>query len=121
MSLSGDKGVAQFKKSVKMEHPSVYGLYMLWRELYWHCNFFFDKVSHLKHPSVPSSFPSPGEKKMRLVQYISNIDLIYQEHDLSMVSFQIENEKHNSSQTNVTKFICKYKGNSFLSYWKICI
>ena len=24
MSLSGDKGVAQFKKSVKMEHPSVY-------------------------------------------------------------------------------------------------
>ena len=22
MSLSGDKGVAQFKKSVKMEHPS---------------------------------------------------------------------------------------------------
>ena len=58
---------------------------------------------------------------MRLVQSISNIDLIYQEHDLSMVSFQIENEKHNSSQTNVTKFICKYKGNSFLSYWKICI
>ena len=70
---------------------------------------------------VPSSFPSPGEKKMRLVQSISSIDLIYQEHDLSMVSFQIENEKHNSSQTNVTKFICKYKGNSFLSYWKICI
>ena len=24
---------------------------MPWRELYWHCNFFFDKVSHLKHPS----------------------------------------------------------------------
>ena len=24
MSLSGDKGVAQFKKSVKMEHPSDY-------------------------------------------------------------------------------------------------
>ena len=23
MSLSGDKGVAQFKKSVKMEHPSA--------------------------------------------------------------------------------------------------
>ena len=23
---------------------------MPWRELYWHCNFFFDKVSHLKHP-----------------------------------------------------------------------
>ena len=55
---------------------------------------------------------------MRLVQSISNIDLIYQEHDLSMVSFQIESEKHNSSQTNVTKFICKDKGNSFLSYWK---
>ena len=25
MSLSGDKGVAQFKKSVKMEHPSDNG------------------------------------------------------------------------------------------------
>ena len=25
---------------------------MPWRELYWHRNFFFDKVSHLKHPSV---------------------------------------------------------------------
>ena len=24
---------------------------MPWRELYWHCNFFFDKVSHLKHPN----------------------------------------------------------------------
>ena len=24
---------------------------MPWRELYWHCNFFFYKVSHLKHPS----------------------------------------------------------------------
>ena len=24
---------------------------MPWRGLYWHCNFFFDKVSHLKHPS----------------------------------------------------------------------
>ena len=28
---------------------------MPWRELYWHCNFFFDKVSHLKHPN-PHSF-----------------------------------------------------------------
>ena len=84
----------------------------------------FQKEASLKSKwsrRVPSSFSSPGEKVMRLVQSISSIDLIYQEHDLSMVSFQIENEKHNSSQTNVTKFICKYKGNSFLSYWKICI
>ena len=27
---------------------------MPWRELYWHRNFFCDKVSHLKHPSVGS-------------------------------------------------------------------
>ena len=25
---------------------------MPWRELYWHRNFFFDKVSHLKRPSA---------------------------------------------------------------------
>ena len=25
---------------------------MPWRELYWHRNFFFDKVSHLKHPTA---------------------------------------------------------------------
>ena len=27
---------------------------MPWRELYWHRNFFFDKVSHLKHPNQHS-------------------------------------------------------------------
>ena len=29
MSLSGDKGVAQFKKRVKMEHPNVYNTFDL--------------------------------------------------------------------------------------------
>ena len=28
---------------------------MPWRELYWHCNFFFDKVSHLKHLNVDAN------------------------------------------------------------------
>ena len=29
---------------------------MPWRELYWHRNFFFfDKVSHLKHPNIHTS------------------------------------------------------------------
>ena len=28
---------------------------MPWRELYWHRNFFFDKVSHLKHPNARGS------------------------------------------------------------------
>ena len=29
---------------------------MPWRELYWHRNFFFDKVSHLRHPSGHQPF-----------------------------------------------------------------
>ena len=29
---------------------------MPWRELYWHRNFFFDKVSHLKHPTGHQPF-----------------------------------------------------------------
>ena len=35
MSLSGDKGVAQFKKSVKMGHPIIYRLYKTLSRVDW--------------------------------------------------------------------------------------
>ena len=40
---------------------------MPWRELYWHCNFFFDKVSHLKHPNGQLSIHMVS--KIRLQSY----------------------------------------------------
>ena len=47
---------------------------MPWRELYWHRNFFFDKVSHLKHPNV-QSLPISGMRQMNgVLEFVDTAD-----------------------------------------------
>ena len=47
MSLSGDKGVAQFKKSVKMEHPKQQQEYApgsYYRSILSSCSYYLEQI-----------------------------------------------------------------------------
>ena len=59
MSLSGDKGVAQFKKSVKMEHPNESSTsHTLKSQTSYQQNAAGDQESEPKLSAVGSNFPN---------------------------------------------------------------
>ena len=69
---------------------------MPWRELHWHRNFFFDKVSHLKHPSVHIS-----KVKGKYCRYISKATLSISTDQIPLLVDIFQMPLHTESATQV--------------------